>query len=72
MLALAQPPTTLPTMCLLHADYHPMDSTCWAHTLDWFFTHADLPETEARERYQAEVERAMLDTIVRRHQEGLR
>jgi len=68
MLALAEQPTTLPTMCLLHADFHRMDSTCWGVTLAWFFAHAELPEAEARDRYQAEVERAMLDALVQQHQ----
>ncbi|MEU5043235.1 hypothetical protein [Streptomyces griseorubiginosus] len=72
MLALTERPTTLPTMCLLHADFHVMDSTCWGVTLDWFFTHADLPEPEARALYQAEVERAMLDAYIRKHQGGTR
>ncbi|MGW2520534.1 hypothetical protein ACWC09_26665 [Streptomyces sp. NPDC001617] len=59
---------TQPTMCLKHADFHTMDSDCWAVTLDWFFNHSHLPEPEARAVYQGEVERAMLDAYVLEHQ----
>ncbi|WP_045562707.1 hypothetical protein [Streptomyces sp. FxanaA7] len=48
-------------MCLLHADYHPMGGDCWAHTMDWYFAHPDLTDTERRDRYAIEVECAMLD-----------
>lgn len=58
--------TVTPTMCLKHADFHIMEGGCWSVTFDWYFTHSHLPETEARQLYQAEVERAMLDHLVRR------
>jgi hypothetical protein len=48
-------------MCLLHADYHPMGTDCWALTLDWFLARHHLPDAEARAEYQLEVERAMLN-----------
>jgi hypothetical protein len=51
-------------MCLKHADFHVMAGPCWSVTFDWYFAHSHLPQTEARQRYQAEVERAMLDALV--------
>ncbi|MFG2970874.1 hypothetical protein ACGFZS_47160 [Streptomyces sp. NPDC048288] len=63
----APAPTTLgtPTMCLLHGDYHVMGQDCWATTLDWQFAHTDLEGPEARDAYLCEVERKMLDNLVR-------
>lgn len=52
-------------MCLLHADFHPMSGDCWAACLDWSIQHQHLPEDQRRDLYQAEVERAMLDTLIR-------
>lgn len=60
------PPSTH-GMCLLHADYHPMEQTCWAYTLDWYLAHHHLPEGERSALYTLEVERAMLDTHIRTH-----
>ncbi|MCX4911895.1 hypothetical protein [Streptomyces sp. NBC_00878] len=76
MPATTEPPTpagpkTVPTMCLLHADFHVMAGGCWSVTFDWFFAHQHLPETAARELYQAEVEQAMLDQHIREHQAAL-
>ena len=51
-------------MCLLHADYHPMDGDCWSTCLDYNLAHQDIPEAARRDMYQAEVERAMLDTLI--------
>ena len=64
--AAADPPTT-PTMCLKHADFHVMAGGCWSVTFDWYFAHSHLPEPAARQLYQAEVERAMLDALVQEH-----
>jgi hypothetical protein len=52
-------------MCLLHADYHPMDEDCWAHNVDWYVAHPHLTDAEQRDLYALEVERAMLDTHIR-------
>lgn len=57
-------PTGIPGMCLLHADYHPLAPDCWTAMADWFFAHAHLPDAEARDWYQADVERAMLDHLL--------
>lgn len=57
-------PDTIPGMCLLHADFHPMDPACWEATVDWYFDHQHIPETEQRHVYAAEVERGMLDALV--------
>ncbi|MET9436968.1 hypothetical protein [Streptomyces sp. NPDC006551] len=54
-----------PTVCLLHADIHPMTSECWGATLDWYLAHDHLEDSEARAAYQAAVERKMLDQHVR-------
>lgn len=54
-------------MCLLHADYHPMAGDCWVATADFFFEHASLPLEAARDLYQLEVERLMLDKHIRSH-----
>lgn len=68
---LAPAPAPLPArvhgMCLLHADFHPMTGTCWTATADFFFGCQDLPEQQARNLYQLEVERAMLDKHIREH-----
>jgi hypothetical protein len=78
---LAMPTTTQPptpagpatmAMCLRHADYHAMGSECWSATLDWFFDHSNLPDQDARDLYQGEVERAILDQYIRAHQEASR
>jgi hypothetical protein len=57
-------------MCLLHADYHPMDGRCLTALTDFFFEYADLPLPAARDLYQLEVERLMLDEHIRRHLAG--
>ena len=57
------PTATQPTVCLLHADVHVMEADCWGATLDWYLAHADLDHAEARDDYQAAVERKMLDQI---------
>lgn len=60
-----------PTVCLLHADVHVMGQDCWAHTVDWYFTHEHLNQQEAKDAYQAAAERKMLDQIARAaHSEG--
>ncbi|MEW2402088.1 hypothetical protein [Streptomyces sp. NPDC046862] len=69
---LAPPQAAMPTphthaMCLLHADYHSMRTDCWATTLDWFLAHHHLPDPEARDEYQLEVERAMLNQHIHEH-----
>lgn len=58
------PTTSIPGMCLLHADYHPLTADCWTHMADWFFDHQHLADTDARDWYQADVERAMLDNLL--------
>jgi hypothetical protein len=63
---LATPATdTQPTMCLLHGDFHTMGQDCWAAALDWQFAHPHLEGQQARDAYLAEVERQMLDNLVR-------
>jgi len=62
--------TVVHGMCLLHADYHPMDGRCWKAIADFFFAHAELTEQQARELYLLEVERAMLDNHIRSHVAG--
>jgi hypothetical protein len=57
-------------MCLLHGDYHPMTGRCWTATAEFFFARQDLPEHQARDQYQLEVERLMLDKHIRRHLAG--
>lgn len=57
------------TMCLLHGDYHVMQSDCWGATLEWWMDRQ--PTTEAdllaeRDRYQAAVERKMLDQLIKK------
>lgn len=52
-------------MCLLHADFHPMSGECWAACLDFNLARPHLPDSALRDLYQAEVERAMLDTFIR-------
>lgn len=54
-----------PGACILHGDFHPMDSTCWGATTDWYLTHDHLTAAEAHDAYQAAVERAMLDRHAR-------
>ncbi|MBE4761790.1 hypothetical protein [Streptomyces caniscabiei] len=54
-------------MCLLHADYHPMEQDCWSRTMDFYFEHPDLTDAERRDRYALEVEQAMLDAHIRSH-----
>lgn len=56
-------PSAQPTACLLHADVHVMGQACWSTTLDWYFTHDHLEGQEARDAYQAAVERKMLDQL---------
>ena len=51
------------TACLLHADFHVMESECWGATLDWYTAHQDVPEAQRRDAYQAEVERRMLNAL---------
>ncbi|WP_157874562.1 hypothetical protein [Streptomyces sp. AcH 505] len=57
-----------PTTCLLHADVHLMGAACWDTTLDWYFTHQHVHPDEARDAYQAEAERRMLDHLIKEHQ----
>ncbi|QGZ53400.1 hypothetical protein GPZ77_34815 (plasmid) [Streptomyces sp. QHH-9511] len=57
--------TSPPMACLLHAEVHPMTSTCWGTTLDWYLLHDHLEQAEARDAYQAAVEREMIDRHVR-------
>lgn len=68
---LATAPTTQPAgvhgMCLLHADYHPMDGDCWAATASFYFDHDHLTEQQARDLYALTVEQAMLDAHIRQH-----
>lgn len=68
---LAPAPTTPDTrvhgMCLHHADYHPMRAACWTAAADYYLEHPDIPEAEARARYQHAVEQAMLDQHIRQH-----
>lgn len=59
----ADPDATL-GMCLLHADYHPMNGECWGAILDWMVSHDHIPEADRRAVYAADVERAMLDTLL--------
>ncbi|MDX2658322.1 hypothetical protein PV382_23855 [Streptomyces scabiei] len=56
---------TPPGMCLLHADFHPMGQDCWQTCTDWYLAHTELPEQDRRDRYQWEVERAILDQHIR-------
>lgn len=56
-----------PTACLLHADIHHMDTTCWDACLDWYSAHQHLSPDQARDAYQDEVERRMLDQFIREH-----
>lgn len=56
-----------PTACLLHADVHVMARDCWSTTLDWYFTNDHVTGQEARDAYQAAVERKMLDQLTREH-----
>jgi hypothetical protein len=62
--AAAEPPAQ-PTMCLLHGDYHVMDQRCWDTTVDWYFTHPDFEGADGRDAYLAEVERQMLDNLIK-------
>ncbi|GAA4626682.1 hypothetical protein GCM10023196_035920 [Actinoallomurus vinaceus] len=52
-----------PAACLLHADIHVMEQTCWNAAIDWYAAHWDMPPAEQRNAYQAAVERRMLDQI---------
>jgi hypothetical protein len=54
-----------PTMCLLHGDFHVMDSTCWGAALDWQCAHPHLEGSQSRDAYLLEVERRMLDNLAR-------
>lgn len=54
-----------PGMCLLHADFHPMRTDCWMARLDWDLEHEHLPEDTRADLYQADVERSMLDALIR-------
>lgn len=63
----APAPCAKPTACLLHADFHVMGQDCWGVTLDWYFTHDHVTGQEARDAYQAAVERRMLDQLTREH-----
>lgn len=60
-------PPSRPTACLLHADIHVMGQACWGATLDWYLAHEHLEAQEARDDYQAAVERKMLDDLTRKH-----
>lgn len=51
------------TACILHADYHRMDTDCWGATLDWQDQHQHVPEAQRRDGYQAAVERLILDQL---------
>lgn len=56
--------TTSPiTACLLHADYHVMDSACWDCAMDWYFEHQEQPPDAQRAGYMAAVERRILDGL---------
>jgi hypothetical protein len=48
------------TACLLHADFHTMESGCWEITLNWYFEHQELSPAAQRAAYQAAVERRIL------------
>lgn len=57
-------PTTPPiTACLLHADFHTMNATCWDATTDWYFEHQEQSPEVQRAGYMAAVERRMLDLV---------
>lgn len=62
----APSPDDVPGMCLLHADFHPMDPGCWSACVDWYFDHQHIPEAAQRDAYAGEVERAMLDELVKK------
>ena len=51
------------TACLLHADFHAMESACWDTTLDWYFEHQGQSPAAQRAGYMAAVERRMLDLL---------
>ncbi len=63
----AEPQAGTHSMCLLHGDFHAMDSDCWGVTLDWWLAHEDIPEPARRDAYLMEVEQAMLDKHIRHH-----
>jgi hypothetical protein len=54
-----------PGMCILHADFHPVRGECWVACLDWDLEHPHLSDDERRHLYQADVERAILDALIR-------
>jgi hypothetical protein len=56
---------TQPTMCLLHGDFHVMEQACWSTALDWQFAHTHLEGDAARDAYLTEVERQMLNNLIR-------
>jgi hypothetical protein len=51
--------------CLLHADVHPITFGCWEAAVDWYFTCRHRSSRSARDAYQAEVERRLLDRLLR-------
>jgi hypothetical protein len=44
-----------------------MAADCWSACVDWYFDHQDIPEAGRVNLYAGEVERAMLDALVRKH-----
>lgn len=63
----APDPDAVPGMCLLHADFHPMGSDCWSACVDWYFDHQNIPQARQPDAYAGEVERAMLDALVKKY-----
>ncbi|MFI9331921.1 hypothetical protein ACIGZJ_30820 [Kitasatospora sp. NPDC052868] len=58
-----------PRMCLLHADYHPLDDDCLAAVVDHTRRHPQPFSRAAHDDYQQAVERGILDRHIRQHLE---
>lgn len=59
--------TQQPRPCLLHADVHILTEPCLAAIVQHSLTQAEPFSREAHDEYHLDVERAMLDQIIREH-----
>lgn len=65
----AAPTTAVLGNCLHHGEYHLMQAECWSATVEfWLQWQADEPGisgSQLKTRYDNEVERKMLDNLLR-------
>lgn len=56
-----------PRPCLLHMDIHSLSDDCHIRFREWLAEHKLLDSRPAREAYALEVERRILDRLIREH-----